>query len=258
VIYRGEAGFGLPLCFAALFSLLTAAPAAADTAWATATYQQAEKLFQAGQYTQALALYEQIIAREPEAKLSYCRAGTAASGAGQLAKAITYYKSCKQVLPDSLLPRAELVKLYEITGDKAERDRERNALLTLHQNTSRPETRAIDHYIRDIFAAGGNSVVAWEYFELTGDWPTRYRFYVVDDANNALYAVALNSSAQAQANAQVVLGHPAKARVFHLDIEQSDTITTLKVFEGEPSYDTVKPLVLDAISHITIVKKKTP
>jgi hypothetical protein len=55
-----------------------------------------------------------------------------------------------------------------------------------------------------------------------------------------------------------MLGHPAKARVFHLDIEQSDTITTLKVFEGEPSYDTVKPLVLEAITHITIVKKKAP
>ncbi len=238
--------------------LASTLPAAADTEWATATYQQAEKLFQAGQYAQALALYEQIIAREPEAKLSYCRAGTAASGAGQLTKAITYYKSCKQILPDSLLPRAELVKLYEITGDKADRDRERNALLTLHQNTSRPETRAIDHYIRDIFTAGANSVIAWEYFDLTGDWPTRYRFYVIDDANNTLYAVALNSSAQAQANAQVILGHPAKARVFHLDVEQSDTITTLKVFEGEPSYDIVKPLVLDAIKNITIVKKKAP
>ena len=238
--------------------LAGAGPAAADTAWAIATYQQAEKLFQAGQFAQALALYEQIITREPSAKLSYCRAGTAAAGAGQLAKAITYYKSCKQVLPESLLPRAELVKLYEIAGDKADRDRERNALLTLHRNTTRPETRAIDHYIRDIFTAGTYSVVAWEYFDLAGDWPTRYRFYVIDDANNALYAVALNSSAQAQANAQVMLGHPTKARIFHLDVEQSDTITTLKVFEGEPSYDVVKPLVLDAVKNITIVKKKTP
>jgi tetratricopeptide (TPR) repeat protein len=231
-------------------------PVRADTAWATQTYQQAEKLFQAGQYDKALALYEQVIAREPSAKLSYCRAGTAAAGAGQLAKAIAYYKSCKQILPDSLLPRAELVKLYEITGDKADRDRERNALLTLHQNTTRAETRAIDHYIRDIFAVGGHSVIVWEYFDLTGSWPTRYRFYVLDDANNPLYAVALNSSAQAQANAQAMLGHPAKARIFHLDVEQSNTINTLKVFEGEPNYDTVKPLVQDVIAHIAIVKKQ--
>src|SRR5262249_51103897 len=165
------------------------------------------------------------------------RAGTAAAGAGQLAKAINYYKGCKEVLPESLLPRAELVKLYEITGDKADRDRERAALLTLHQNTTRPETRAIDHYIRDVFPAGTYSVVAWEYFNLAGKWPTRYRFFIVDDADNTLFTIALSSSDQAQANAPAILGRPAKARIFHLDVEQSDTITTLKVFEGEPSYD---------------------
>ena len=223
--------------------------AVADTAWATATYQQAEKLFQAGQYPQALALYEQIIAREPAAKLSYCRAGTAAAGAGQLNKAIAFYKSCEALYPDSLLPRAELVKLYQIAGNTADRDREHNGLLTLHLTTTRAETKAIDHYIRDIFAVGQHSVVAWEYFDLAGDWPTRYRFFVIDDSNNPLFSVALSSSPQAQANAQVILGRPAKARIFHLDLQQGDTITTLKVFEGEPSYDTVKPLAITAILH---------
>ncbi len=237
------------LCFAALLLTAEAAPARADTAWATATYQQAEKLYAAGQYAQALALYEQIIAREPEAKLSFCRAGTAAAGAGQLKKAINYYKSCEQVYPDSLLPRAELVKLYQIAGDIPNRDYERNGLLELHLNTTRQETKAVDHYIRDIFPVGQRSVVAWEYFDLTGDWPTRYRFIVIDESDNALFTVALSSSPQAQANAQAILGHPTKARIFHLDLEQDNIITTLKVFEGEPSYDTVKPLAITAILH---------
>ncbi|MGH7735711.1 MAG: hypothetical protein ACREOE_18945, partial [Gemmatimonadales bacterium] len=54
---------------------------------------------------------------------------------------------------------------------------------------------------------------------------------------------------QAQANAQKILGHPATARIFHLDLEQDNVITTLKVFEGEPGYDTVKPLAITAILH---------
>lgn len=248
-IHRGEAGFGLSLFFCALWLTAFAPPALADTAWATTTYQQADKLFQAGQYAQALALFEQIIAREPTAKLSYCRAGTAAAGVGDLKKAIAYYKSCEALYPDSLLPRAELVKLYQISGALADRDRERNGLLTLHLTTTRAETKSIDHYIRDIFTVGQRSVIAWEYFDLTGDWPTRYRFIVIDDSNNPLFAVALSSSQQAQANAPTILGHPAKARLFHLDLQQDNTITTLKVFEGEPGYDTVKPLAITAILH---------
>ena len=109
-----------------------------------------------------MALYEQIIGRESGAKLSYCRAGTAAAGAGRLNKAIGYYKTCELVYPESMLPRAELVKLYRIAGDRADRDRERNGLRTLHQNSNRPETRAIDHYIRDIFVVGSRGAVAWE------------------------------------------------------------------------------------------------
>jgi hypothetical protein len=140
------------------------------------------------------------------------------------------------------------VKLYEIAGDRPNRDRERNGLLTLHQNTTRAETKAIDHYIRDIFAVGQLSVVSWEYFDLAGNWPSRYRFFVLDDQNNTLFAIGLNSSAQAQANAQAMLGRPAKARIFHLDLEQGNTITTFKIFEGEPGYDAVKPLAIDAIT----------
>lgn len=232
----------------ALLPFLALPAARADTAWATQTYQQAEKLFQAGRYDQALALYDQIIAREPGAKLSYCRAGTAAAGAGRLNKAIGYYKTCEQIYPESLLPRAELVKLYQIAGDRPNRDRERNGLLTLHQNSNRAETRAIDHYIRDIFAVGSRSVVTWEYFDLSGDWPSRYRLFVLGDDDKTLFTVALSSSAQANANAQALFGRPAKARIFHLDVEQNNTITTLKIFEGEPNYDALKPLAVDAIA----------
>ena len=47
--------------------MLESAPAEADSAWAEATFRQAEGLADAGQYEQALALYQQIIAREPGA-----------------------------------------------------------------------------------------------------------------------------------------------------------------------------------------------
>jgi tetratricopeptide (TPR) repeat protein len=74
-------------------------PARADTAWAEATFKQAEGLANAGQYEQALALYQQFIAREPTAKLSYCRAGTMAAGIGNLPRAIGL-QDLRQLLPD--------------------------------------------------------------------------------------------------------------------------------------------------------------
>lgn len=226
-----------------------ATDAGADTSnWAEQTYQQAQKLAAAGKYDQALALYEQIIAREPTAKLSYCSAATAAAGTGQLDKAIGYDKTCKKLFPEALTPRAELVKLYQITGDKADRDRERTALLALHKSSKRPETKAVDHYVRDIFLVGERSVVTWEYFGFTGSWPTRYRFFILDDADKTLFTVALSSSDEVNAKAVSLLGRPAKKRLFHLDLEQADSITTLKVFEGEPDYDTVKPLAASAIA----------
>ncbi|MEA2782781.1 MAG: hypothetical protein QOK29_4325 [Rhodospirillaceae bacterium] len=166
---------------------------------------------------------------------------------GELDKAIGYYKTCKRLFPEALTARAELVKLNQIQGNLRDRDQERAGLLALHRNSKKAETRAIDHYTRDIFAVGARSIVAWEYFELSGEWPSRYRFFVLGSDDKTLYTLALSSSAQANAKAATLLGHKTKLRVFHLDTEETDTITTLKVFEGEPSYDAVKPLVVDAI-----------
>jgi tetratricopeptide (TPR) repeat protein len=222
-------------------------PVRADTAWAKATFTQAQTLADAGQYEQALALYQQIIAREPTAKASYCRAGTMSAGIGNLPQAIDYYKTCERLLPDSIEPRGELVKLYQITGDMADRDRERMALLELHQTTTSKETKGIDHYLRDIFAVGKYTVAVWEYFDMVGGWPSRYRFFVLNDLGNTVYSIGLSSSTAANENAAKLLGHATKQWVFHLDLESGATMTTLKVFEGEPDYDQVKPLVIEAI-----------
>jgi tetratricopeptide (TPR) repeat protein len=246
----GEARSSLSLCFAVAAFLIAASlcgPARADTAWAEATFKQAEGLANAGQYEQALALYQQIIAREPTAKSSYCRAGTMAAGIGNLPQAIDYYKACKQLLPDSIEPRGELVKLDEITGDMAARDRERTELLYLHKTTTNKQTKAIDHYLRDLFAVGSYSVAVAEYFDLIGAWPSRYRFFILNEQGNTVYTMALSSSTAANANAEKLLGHPTKEWVFHLDLESAGAATTFKVFEGEPGYDTVKPLVIEAI-----------
>jgi tetratricopeptide (TPR) repeat protein len=250
----GEARQGLSLRFAALPATLALflaasapAPATADSGWATATFKQAESLAAAGQYEQALALYQQIIAREPTAKLSYCRAGTAAAGTGALPLAIDYDKTCKQLFPNSIEPRGELVKLYQITGDLAARDRERQELLYLHRASADPQAKAADHYLRDIFAVGAQNIAVWEYFDLVGAWPSRYRFFVLSDTGNTLYSLGLSSSTAANLNAEKLLGHPTKNWVFHLDLENRGTVTTLKVFDGEPGYDAVKPLVIEAI-----------
>ena len=222
-------------------------PARADTAWAQATFKQAEGLADSGQYEQALALYQQIIAREPEAKLSFCRAGTMSAAIGDFPQAIDYYKTCERLLPESIEPRGELVKIYQITGDFAARDRERSGLINLHKTTTNKGTKAADHYLRDIFAVGDLNVAVWEYFDLIGAWPSRYRFFVLGDQGQTLYSLALSSSTAANANAVKLLGHATKDWVFHLDLESGSTVTTLKVFEGEPGYDTIKPLVIAAI-----------
>ena len=78
-------------------------------------------------------------------------------------------------------------------------------------------------------------------------WPSRYRFFVLGDQGQTLYTLALSSSTAANANAVKLLGHATKDWVFHLDLESGSTVTTLKVFEGEPAYDTIKPLVIAAI-----------
>jgi tetratricopeptide (TPR) repeat protein len=230
-------------------------PAYADTGWARATFHQAETLAAAGHYEQALALYQQIIAREPSAKLSYCRAGTAAAGAGSLSQAIGYYQTCERLLPDAIEPRAELVKLYQIVGDIAARDQERDGLLVLHKTTDDPQIKATDHYLRDIFAVGALNVAAWEYFDLVGDWPSRYRFFVLAQDGSTAYTIALSSSTAANANAAKILGHSTKEWIFHLDLEQGNTITTMRVFEGEPTYDTIKPFIIGAIRQQEIAKK---
>jgi hypothetical protein len=90
-------------------------------------------------------------------------------------------------------------------------------------------------------------VVAAEYFDLIGAWPSRYRFFVLSDTGGTLYTIALSSSMAANTNATEMLGHATRKWIFHLDLENGNAISTLKVFEGEPDYDTVKPLVIEEV-----------
>src|SRR5262249_27484357 len=91
------------------------------------------------------------------------------------------------------------------------------------------------------------NVAAWEHFDLIGDWPSRYRFFVLAGDGSTLYTIALSSSTAANANAVKFLDHPTKDWIFHLDLEQRNTITTMRAFEEEPSYDLIQPSVIAAV-----------
>lgn len=174
----------------------------------------------------------------------------------QYTEALNFWSGLKTLDPEDWHARAGLIQIYQALGKLPERDAERAALFELRKRNPNSELAKQVEYCRDRFEAGGEQVLAFEHFELKGNYALRYVFRIIDESGyHAKYRLSLGSYDSTNAVWHEITKPKPKDtdRLFHLDGYYEWGHATYAMYFPEPSYDQVRATVIEVLE-----KKKQP
>lgn len=229
----------------------TTVPSDADEPFRTGNALMGEK-----KYCEALTRYKEGLTSAPDETSLLYNGGLAAFQCKQYPVAVELWRHLKGLDPTNWQTRAKLIQAYQALGNLPEREKERAALFDLRQHDSRGELAKQVKYCRDQFEAGGEKVMAFEYYELKGDRAVRYVFSIIDESKQQeKYRLSLGSYDETNAIwHQTTKPRPKKSdRLFHLDGYYDWGHATYGFYFPEPSYDEIRNAVIAVLE-----KKKEP
>jgi tetratricopeptide (TPR) repeat protein len=234
-----------------LFAVCSAiAPLAAQTAGApqttppaAPTIDQGLAALHAGQPAQALAIFQQILARDPNNAVADLYAATAALEQYNGPLAVQYAEKARQLDPQSWKIHTTLVAAYAAAGMKQQRDDERALLAKLHA-TGAPDARGARGFLLEMFRVGSAQVSAIQYFQPIGKFRTYYRFLVRDPATHASQELDVQSNDFDEKSWERTHAAEAAQGQRHFQLTDAAGTATYRSFSGKPDYDPIRAMVV--------------
>ena len=161
--------------------------------------------------------------------------------------AADYFQRFRDLRPEHFPVWSNLVQVYQAKGDLALRDQARRDLIAYKNVSEDPEIRSLPVYVREWFRTAQHEVFGLEYFELEGDFALRYVFHVNGIDGDLDYKISLGSYKFTNQVERESGRLPEGVRLFHLDAYRNRDHFTLAFYEGEPSYDEIRPVVIKVI-----------
>jgi tetratricopeptide (TPR) repeat protein len=215
-------------------------------------FSDGNELMEQRKYKEALARYQEGLAKTPDSTGLLFNGGIAAFMSKDFATAEKLWKSLAELDPEDWQPRAKLVQAYQALGDLKARDEQRHMLLDLRKSGKSEDLNKLDFYCREQFEAAGKKVLAFEHFELKGERALRYVFSILDESGEGVaFRISLGSY-ETTNRISVELGSVKKGeRMFHLDGYYKWGHATYGFFTPEPSYDEVRKRVIGILEKET-------
>ncbi len=208
---------------------------------------EADELFAAKRYPEAVLRYRECLDASPDRPTALFNGGLAAYMAGRHDLAVEWWERLRARESKDLVLLTKLVQAYEALGDRANRDARRAALLELRAELPPEERARRVRFCRDQFRVGERRLMVFEYFELEGDRPLRFRFSVLDEKDAEAWNVSLGSYESTTAIAREAGEIGPTERLFHLDGNFPGEHRTYGFYKSEPTYDLVKARVIETI-----------
>lgn len=212
---------------------------------------KAWNLAEAGQRQEAYDLLKPYTVSNPDDLYVFCYIGDAAVNLELYEEATAYLERCVELAPDVTEARTELVKLYEIQGDRSKRDAAYRALMNHYRALTPDEQQAQREMIRDVFDIKGYTVVVKEYLDahedISIDTAPVYSFFLLPPGQTkSVIKIDLNYE-----GAMTRLGRQngsigAEDDWYFLDLVSGVEHKKMAQYLGRPSYDEVKPTVAAA------------
>jgi tetratricopeptide (TPR) repeat protein len=233
-----------------LLACLAASPLAARTAGpsqatpaAAPTIDAGLGALRAGQPAQALAIFRQILAADPNNAVAALYAATAALEQYNGPLAVQYAEKARQLDPQSWKIHTTLVAAYAAAGMKQQRDDERALLAKLHASGA-PDARQANGFLLEMFRIGSLQVNAIQYFEPVGKFHTYYRFLVRDPATHARREIDVQSNDFDEKSWERTHAARAAQGERHFQLTDANGTTDYRTFSGKPDYDAIRAMVV--------------
>jgi tetratricopeptide (TPR) repeat protein len=232
-----------------LFVSCCAAPLSAQTASsapAPPAIGQGLAALESGQPAQALTIFQQILAADPNNAVADLYAATAAMEQYNGALAVQYAEKAHQLDPQSWKIHTTLVAAYAAAGMKQQRDDERALLAKLHA-TGAADARQANGFLLEMFQVGSLQVNAIQYFEPIGKFHTWYRFLVRDPATHARREIDVQSSDFDEKSWEQTHAAQAAQGERHFQLTDASGTADYRTFSGKPDYDQIRAMVVAAL-----------
>jgi tetratricopeptide (TPR) repeat protein len=209
---------------------------------------------QARNFDEALTGAKAILAANPDSPKANKLVGVVLLDQQKPSDALPYFQKALQLAPDDPTIHALLVQVYAQSGDKTERDQQRAILRGFHSDGKHPAFAQTPAYLIETIHAGDKTIQVLEFYEPVGQFHFYYRFNIFDVADHLQSFIALESDDADQA--MFAQQHPREAatgeRRFSLDgyARSADghfSQALYKFFDGQPSYDDVRNLVVKLV-----------
>ncbi len=212
--------------------------------------QQGLAALHAGHAQQALDLFKQAIAADPQNSAANLLAATAAIQLLQPTAAVAYGERARALEPKNWKIHTTLVTAYAMAGDTRKRDAERYLLRQAHADAKLPDARETSGFLLDRFQVDKYVIDAVEYFKPVGTFNMYYRFLVHNAAGALVWTIQVDSDSLNEVSwAQA---YPKQAsegeRQFQIESSPADNQVQYKSFSGQPNYDWIKTEVIKIVT----------
>lgn len=209
---------------------------------------------QSKNFTDALTGAKAILAANPDSPKANKLVAVVLLDQQKSSDALPYAQKALQLAPDDPLVHSLLLQIYAQTGDKAKRDEQRAILRGYHSDGKHPAFSQVPAFLIETIPAGDKIIQATEFYVPSGEFHFYYRFNIFDSSGQIQSFIALESDDADQA--LYAQQHPKEAaageRRFSLDgySKSADghvTQALYKFFNGQPSYDDLRALVIELV-----------
>ena len=203
-----------------------------------------------GQPQQALELFRQAIADDPQSAAANLLAASAEIALYKPSDAVEYASRAEALEPGNWKVHTTLVTAYAMAGDVAHRDAERAILRKDHDDPALAEAHGTSGFLLDLFRVRDYRIEAVEYFRPLGKYNTYFRFVIRNAAGARVWTIEVNSDSLNQASWSQANPRPAAEgqRQFQIESAQGETHVDYSSFSGAPSYDYIKTQIVKIVS----------
>jgi tetratricopeptide (TPR) repeat protein len=209
---------------------------------------------EARNFNAALTGAKAILADSPNSPKANKLVGVVLLDQQKPAQALPYFQKALQLAPNDPTVHGLLLQAYAQSGDDVHRDEQRAILRGYHSDGKHPNFAQIPSFLIETIPVGDKTVQASEYYEPFGQFHFYYRFNIFDANEHLEGFIALESDDADQP--LYAKAHPKQAaageRRFSLDgyskSADGHVLQALYTFyDGQPSYNTVRALVIKLV-----------
>lgn len=213
-------------------------------------FEKGVLLYEQGKFAESIPYLEKALNDYPESSNILWNLGLASAAAGQHAKALTYWKRYRKVRFEDWRVVPKLIQTYQTLGRIKQRDEAIATLFRLREKTRDPKLKELPLFCREQFKVNGQLIMAYQFFEPSGEWMQFYRFLAIDSKGHKEFFVSLGSYESTTQISRELGEIKANERLYHFDGYYPGGLhKTFGFLKGEttPSYDAIRPAILEIL-----------